>query len=271
MKPRFSITVPSTFMYLQPSENSEVTDQLLYGTGLSVSRLDGGDYVYCKTEYGYGGYVDVAAFSETKERTDFEKFIVISDFCPVYGYPEHRYAPKLSLPRGSIIQGKILTRKNGFLEIDTGKESFFVSENHAVQASSIHIPLENEKKRRQIVKTALSYLHSPYMWSGKTAMGIDCSGLCFMAYTLCGVGLYRDAEFDGRYMRKIPFSHIKPADLIYYSGHVTMYIGQSMYIHASASAGKVTINSFNKNSRLFLPKLYGTQLCCASSLFFNES
>ena len=44
---------------------------------------------------------------------------------------------------------------------------------------------KNEQEfRDSIIKTALSYLGTSYRWGGKTTLGIDCSGLCQMAYLL---------------------------------------------------------------------------------------
>ena len=77
-------------------------------------------------------------------------------------------------------------------------------------------------------------------------MGIDCSGLVSMAYMLCGILIYRDADIrEGFPIRKIPIEAVKPGDLLFFPGHVAMYIGHGRYCH---STGKVGDNGFAVNS-----------------------
>ena len=253
-------------MYLYPDKKSEVTDELLYGTNvISVDESYAG-YLFCKTDYGYTGYVDVSHLSPKKQKG--EKYVVISPFCDIYSIPEYRFSPIISLPRGSIIEGERKKCREGrFACIKSGgKELFLPSCNIAEKTALSHFDT-SEKKRSQIVKYAFSYLGTPYRWGGKSSFGIDCSGFCFMVYTLCGIPLYRDAEFDRRYVKEIAFEELKPADLIYYNGHVTMYIGEGEYIHSSATLGGVKICSFNEEDDNFYPRLKTDIVKCARSLY----
>lgn len=57
-------------------------------------------------------------------------------------------------------------------------------------------------------------------------MGIDCSGLVSMAYLLCGISIYRDARIvEGFPIREIDRGDMKPGDLLFFPGHVAMYLG----------------------------------------------
>lgn len=255
-------------MHLCPDAKSEVTDELLYGTEVFFEDESYGGFVFCKTDYGYSGYVDISDLSPKKGRGT--KYVVTSPFCDFYEYPEYRFSPILTLPRGSVINGNESScRDDRFVGIEfCGNTYFAYGKNIKRLLFLSHFESEN-KKRAQIVKTALSYLGTPYRWGGKSTSGIDCSGLCFMSYLLCGLGLYRDAVFDRRYVKKIAFEELKPADLIYYNGHITMYIGMNEYIHSSASLGGVKIGSFDEKSENFYPKLSEDIVCCARSLFLN--
>ena len=268
MRGNFYVSKPTAFMHLYPDKKSEVTDELLYGTSvISVDESYAG-FLFCKTDYGYTGYVDVSALSPKKEKG--EKYIVTSSFCDIYDYPEYRFSPRETIPRGSVLEGEAKPcRDERFVCIKNGTQEFFVPVGNIEKLRKLHHFDTSEKKRKQIIKTAFSYLGTPYRWGGKSTYGIDCSGFCFMVYTVSGLGLYRDAEFDKRYVREIPFDTMKAGDLVYYNGHVTMYIGGGEYIHSSATLGGVRISSFNENDDNFYPKLKTDIVKCARSHCLN--
>lgn len=124
-------------------------------------------------------------------------------------------------------------------------------------------PQEEEAFRRNVTETAKLYLGAQYRWAGKTISGIDCSGLCSMAYMLNGVYIFRDARIEEGYPvrelvsaeewkdhRAEALSRMKPGDLLYYKGHIAMYLGEERYIHATGRAGSdgVVINSLNPSA-----------------------
>ena len=268
MRENFYVSKPTAFMYLYPDKTSEVTDELLFGTTVISFEESYAGFLFCKTDYGYSGYGDVSDLSAKTHKG--ERYVVTSSFCDVYDIPEYRFAPKITLPRGSIIEGeKKKCRDERFVCIKNGKEENYIPSCSITDKKELSHLESAEKKRKQIIKNAFSYLGSPYRWGGKSPQGIDCSGLCFMAYTLSGLSLYRDAEPDRRYVKKITFEELKPADLIYYNGHVIMYIGMNEYIHSSATLGKVCISSFDDKSQNYYPKLKNGIVCCAQSLYLN--
>ncbi len=124
---------------------------------------------------------------------------------------------------------------------------------------------EEEGFRKNVVKTAHEYMTTQYKWGGKSPLGIDCSGLTSMAYMLNGVLIYRDAKIvEGYPVCEIKFADLKLGDLIYFPGHIAMYIGNDEYIHSSASNDGVYINSFNKDSNLYREDLATTITYCGS-------
>ena len=72
-----------------------------------------------------------------------------------------------------------------------------------------------------------------------------------MAYLINGIIIFRDAKIkEGFPVHEINFNDKKPGDLIYYPGHMTMYMGDELYIHATARNGSdgVVINSLEPTS-----------------------
>ncbi|MCC8102340.1 MAG: serine hydrolase [Clostridiales bacterium] len=107
---------------------------------------------------------------------------------------------------------------------------------------------EEESFRANLVESAGAYLGVQYRWGGKSALGLDCSGLVFMSYLENGVLIYRDAKIvEGYPVKEISREQLKPGDLIFFPGHVAMYLGEDRYIHSTAykATPYVTINSLN--------------------------
>lgn len=101
-----------------------------------------------------------------------------------------------------------------------------------------HNGITEDSFRDQVVETALSYLGTQYRWGGKSSIGIDCSGLCSMAYMINGLVIYRDAKIMEDFpVREIPYEQVKKGDLLYFPGHIAMYIGDGRFVHSTARAG----------------------------------
>lgn len=95
----------------------------------------------------------------------------------------------------------------------------------------------NTSKGQQIASTGLKYVGNPYKYGGNSLTdGIDCSGFTKQIHALCGIsGLPRtsSAQRSGGKAVSGGISNALPGDVICYSGHVAIYIGNGEIVHAS--------------------------------------
>ena len=82
---------------------------------------------------------------------------------------------------------------------------------------------------------ALQFVGNPYVYGGSSLTnGTDCSGFTMSVYANFGVGLpHYDASQRGYGIGIDSLSNARPGDLICYYGHVGIYIGDGMLVHAS--------------------------------------
>ena len=158
----------------------------------------------------------------------------------------------MTLPRGARVDVGFSHKENryGFAVLPS-KRIYYIHKNHISPLADINKEKTEDEKRRAIVETAKEYLGVQYRWGGRTFFGVDCSGLCFNAYRFNGINIWRDAVFEkSENLREIPYKDIKPGDLMFFPGHVAMYIGAGMIIHSAASKGCVSIEKFEENEWL---------------------
>lgn len=104
-------------------------------------------------------------------------------------------------------------------------------------------PTYNGELGSAIVSTARHYLGVPYRSGGSSPSGFDCSGLTSYVYKQYGVYLPRTTGGQLAYGGKISKSELKPGDLVFFTGHVGIYIGNGNMIHAPVPGKRVEITS----------------------------
>jgi hypothetical protein len=104
--------------------------------------------------------------------------------------------------------------------------------------------------RKTIIEQALKYFNAPYLWGGRSPMGIDCSGLTQIIYKMAGIVLPRDTSQQVHCGTALSFvEETKPGDLAFFDDdegrivHVGIIWEKNKIIHAS---GKVRIDNIDQ-------------------------
>jgi hypothetical protein len=106
-------------------------------------------------------------------------------------------------------------------------------------------------KPDEVIGTAKLFLNAPYLWGGKTHMGIDCSGLTQLAFRRNGMNIPRDARQQASVGEQVGFlSEARAGDLAFFDNpegvivHVGIILDHQSILHAS---GKVKIDALDHN------------------------
>jgi cell wall-associated NlpC family hydrolase len=96
---------------------------------------------------------------------------------------------------------------------------------------------------KEIAHYAKKFVGNPYVWGGTSlTRGADCSGFIYSVYRHFGLNVARIPSTAGK---RVSLSNLKPGDIILYSGHFSMYIGNGKVVHAINYQYGINITSLN--------------------------
>jgi cell wall-associated NlpC family hydrolase len=161
--------------------------------------------------------------------------------------PTHRVAALRTLifPGPSIKLPPVAAPSLGArLAIARRHERFAVTAAGGFLPAAHLVPLDHHEP--DFVAVAERFVGVPYLWGGKTSLGLDCSGLVQVALGASGITAPRDTDMQERALgaavtTSADFSDLRRGDLVFWKGHVAIVRDPSTFVHANAFHMAVTL------------------------------
>jgi cell wall-associated NlpC family hydrolase len=215
------IAVGRASLRSRPSPDASQDSELLFGEQVTVyEQKDGWAWVQARNDL-YVGYIRSDVLGDTQVRT----LRVSALMAPVFSAANLKTPVRDLLPMNANVP--VLGREGDYLNIGTG----FVHQRHLLP--------EAEK---DFVAIAERFLGAPYVWGGKTAAGLDCSGLIQTALQAVGKAAPRDTDMMEKALGDaIAIGAMRRGDLIFWKGHMGVMLDETRLLHSNAHHMMVAI------------------------------
>ena len=220
-------------MRAEPAHRSEMSNQLLFGETMQILEKKD-EWLKVKTDYD-----------------DYEGWITH------HLIQNYNCSPAVE-PWRFVASGLVNPITSGNHLINAPMGSFLAGYNEETRAlwdetytyhgtvKDTNLPLEMD----YLWKISHAWLNAPYLWGGKTFMGVDCSGFVQTLFKLMGKRIPRDAWQQALKGEEVKFENRKSGDLAFFHNekeritHVALVLQPNQVIHAS---GKVRIDILNES------------------------
>ena len=218
---RRQIDAPSLPLRREPRFDATLDTEGLFGETLTLfDESEGWAWVQLSRDF-YVGYMPSEGLVHAVT-TPTHRVATLRTY--VYPSPDIKTPPLALLSLNALLS--VVGEDGRFLALKSGG---FVVAKHT---NKIEDPASD------FVDVALSFRGTPYLWGGRTSLGVDCSGLVQLSHEAAGLFCPRDADIQSRELgRELDWqgtAALARADLVFWDGHVGIMTSAHDLVHASA-------------------------------------
>jgi hypothetical protein len=218
-------------MWADPEPGARLTSELIFGEVVHVHKW-GGDWCWVQNLHdGYIGYVPSACLA------------------PVTEPPTHWVTLPMTIAlsqasaKAPVVESLPMLAK---VRVDGNLEAGFASVGGGrgwIYADHLR-PLGDWPPAEvpAILATARRFLERPYQWGGRTALGLDCSGLVQIVLGAHGLRCPRDTDQQQAALATPGLTVPEPGDVVFFKGHVGFACEDGSLLHANATYMGVSID-----------------------------
>ena len=228
------VSVPAAAVRKKPGHRKEMTNQLLFGETVKVLKIKKDKCARVQSQHdGYEGWVTLSLLQETDELTAALRpvFVTAGMFTCLRSDSSSMF----------VSAGASLPDYNG------------TTTRIKQQEYKVEGPVYNRSELAPgadlLERLVQPWLNAPYLWGGRTPMGVDCSGFVQVIFKLLGIDLPRDAWQQAQEGEPVvSLTEASTGDLVFFDDkdeivHVGLLLNAELVIHA---AGKVRIDPLDK-------------------------
>ena len=228
------VNVPAAAVRRKPKHQKEMVNQLLFGEAVQVLKTRADGWVKVNSLHDdYTGWMTASLLKEAgREETARETVFVTAGLISLLVSGSRQ----MHVPIGSTLPGFNEGKTR------TGNEEFQVE-------GPVYNCREHQPDHMLLDKLIRPWLNAPYLWGGRTPLGVDCSGFVQVVFKQLGIFLPRDAwqqAQEGDVVKKL--ADASPGDLVFFDDreeivHVGILLNPETVVHAS---GRVRIDPIDK-------------------------
>jgi cell wall-associated NlpC family hydrolase len=214
-----------------PSSGATLLTQALKGERVMIYERTSEGWAWGQLDRdGYVGWLPDSALAKP-HAAPTHKVTAIRTFA--FPGPSIKLPPSATLVMDSFLT---VTREDGVFAVT--REGWYLPRQHLG---------EIDRFEKDFVEVAERFLGTPYLWGGKSSLGIDCSGLVQIALNAAGTGCPRDSDMQqdglGRTLDPAESKKLQRGDLIFWKGHVAIVRDADSIVHANAHHMATTIEN----------------------------
>lgn len=227
------VTASACWLRRAPGEDQPIDSEILFGeTARVFDEHEGWSWLQLSGD-GYVGYAPAATLGDALYEPTHRVSALRSH---VYPTANVKAPPVAALPMNAEVA--VAATEDGFARLSSGGFLF------AAHLAAVDAP------EGDFVAVAERFLGAPYLWGGRTGLGLDCSALVQLALNAAGIVCPRDSDMqEAQLGAALPRSgaqqDLRRGDLVFWPGHVGIMADGETLVHATAHSMTVVREAFD--------------------------